>query len=62
MSLHDAVYKPIMMQEQLRLSCQDVITKKAKHNKVVLGNCQNIFGNFTYSIDRLTVARVLIGM
>ena len=35
-----------------------------KHDKVVLGNSQkySIFGNVTYSIDRLTVVNVLIGV
>ena len=47
-------------------SCKDVITKKAKHNKVVLyiirQFSKNIFGNVTYRIDRLSVASVLIGV
>ena len=47
-----------MMQEQLS---GDVKTKKAKHNKVVCAICKNTFRNGTYSIDRLTVANVLIG-
>ena len=32
------LFMTIMMQEQLLLSCQDVITKKAKQSEVVLGN------------------------
>ena len=39
-----------------------MISKQAKHSKVVLGIFKNIFGNFTNSIDRLTVASALSGV